>query len=519
MSRQSTFVLLGAFVAFAAALIVPQGLNLTMHTGDALHMIAIVERMASGELPHVDFMTPIGVLAFAPIALFARWGLSAGEAFLTAQVLVAAVVLAMAVYVGRRRVPSWAMLAFGAMILILCTALIHGEARQGVSVSMHYNRWAWALAFVAVLASAFAPRRQSVLDGVIVGLALAMLALIKVTFFVTIAPVVVLFGVLTGQGRMLAGGAGTGLLIAAMMTAVHGLGYWDAYLNDLLIVAGSDLRAQPGIDFQEVLRSPPYIGATLAVLAMALVLRLQGDNKSALMTIVLLPVGAYITYQNFGNDPQWLMLLALMLGVWAAARTDEKTRLPLIAGAVACAAFVTPSYMNMAVSPFRHLMIPTAQYTPVLAGGTLHQDVRVSRVKANRIQANTPLEGITQVAGMVPSDPPEFMGEPLRNCRTEPQAAYFASIAGDLAARELAQGGRIFAADVYGPYWLFGNHARLRGGAPWYYDNLSGLADADYVLVPTCPVLSGVRNLILRDLADVPMRKIVDAELYTLYAR
>ena len=455
MSRQSTLVLLGAFVAFAAALIVPHGLNLTMHTGDALHMIAIVERMASGELPHIDFMTPIGVLAFAPIAFFARWGLSAGEAFLAAQVLVAAVVLAMAIYVARRRLPDWAALAFGAMILILCTALIHGEARQGVSVSMHYNRWAWALAFVAIVAAAFAPRRQAVLDGVLVGLVLAMLAMIKVTFFVTIAPLVVLFGLLTGQGRMLIGGVGTGLLIAAMITAVHGLSYWDAYLNDLLTVANSDLRAQPGIDFQEVLRSPPYIGATLVVLAMAMILRLQGDNRAALMTLVMLPAGAYITFQNFGNDPQWLMLLALMLGVWATARTDEAQRLVLVGGAVACAAFATPSYMNMAVSPFRHLMIPSSQYTPVLAGGTLHQDVRVSRIKANRIQANSPLEGITPVAGMVPSEPPEFMGEPLRNCRTEPQAAYFASIAADLAARDIAQGGRIFAADVYGPYWLY----------------------------------------------------------------
>lgn len=518
MSRQYSIVLLGVFAAFAAALIVPQGLNLTMHTGDALHMIAIVERMANGELPHVDFMTPIGGLAFAPIAMLVRWGMSAGEAFLAAQVGVAALVLAMGVYIARRRLPDWATLIFGVILLVLCTALIHGEARQGVSVSMHYNRWAWALGFVAVMAAAFAPARQSVLDGVLVGLVLAILALIKVTFFVTFAPLVVLFALMTGQGRMLVGGIGTGLLIAAMITAVHGLSYWDAYLSDLLTVAGSDLRAQPGIDFQEVLRSPPYIGSTLVVLAMALVLRLQRDNTAALMTLVMLPAGAYVTFQNFGNDPQWLMLLALMLAVWAARKTEEAPRLVLVAGAVACAAFTTPSYMNMAVSPFRHMMIPTAQYTPVLAGGTLHQDVRVSRVKANRIQANTPLEGIVPVAGLVPNPAPEFLGEPLRNCRTEPQAAYFASIVGDLAARDIALGARIFAADVYGPYWLFGNYARLRGGAPWYYDGLSGLSDADYVLVPTCPVLQGVRNLILRDLADIPLREVVESELYTLYA-
>ena len=519
MSRQYSIVLLGAFLAYAAALLVPQGLNITMHTGDAVHMTGIVERMARGELPHIDFMTPIGALAFAPIATFVRWGMSAGEAFLAAQLLVAALVLAMGLYVARRRLPGWAVLSFCLILLVMCAALIHGEARQGVSVSMHYNRWAWALAFVALVASAFEPRRVTAADGLITGLILAILAMIKVTYFVTIAPLVLIFAILTGQGRMIVGGLGTGLLFAALVTVVHGLAYWDAYLGDLLTVAGSDLRAQPGDDLKEIFNSPPYVGATVVVIAMAYALRRMGADAQAAMTILLLPAGAYITYQNFGNDPQWLMLFALFLGVWAARRSDETQRTTLIIGAVACAAFATPSYVNMAVSPFRHMMIPAAQYTPVLEGGKIHQDIRMSKVKANRINANEPLAGITPVAGHTPSDPFEFNGEVLRDCRTDPQAAYYASIINDLAERDLAQGGRIFVADVFGPLWLYGDFAPLRGGAPWYYGGLSGLADANFVLVPSCPVLSVVRNLILKDMQDMDMRQVAKADLYTLYAR
>ena len=50
--------------AMAVALVLPGALSITKHSGDALHMIAIMERLAQGQLPHLDFQTPIGILAF-----------------------------------------------------------------------------------------------------------------------------------------------------------------------------------------------------------------------------------------------------------------------------------------------------------------------------------------------------------------------------------------------------------------------------------------------------------------------
>ena len=67
-----------------------QGLPVTLYEGDALHLVDIVLRMAlDAELPHRDFMTPLGVLGFAPIAGFVALGLGFGHAFLAAQALVA----------------------------------------------------------------------------------------------------------------------------------------------------------------------------------------------------------------------------------------------------------------------------------------------------------------------------------------------------------------------------------------------------------------------------------------------
>ena len=510
--------LLGLFLTYAAALVLPSGLNITLHTGDALHMISIVERMNRGELPHIDFMTPIGALAFWPIAIFVRFGMSAGEAFLAAHVAVGAVLTGLAVFAAHKRLPAWAVASFALVVMILSVALIHGETRQGVSVSMHYNRWAWAIGFIAVVMSAFKPESFRFADGLLLGAAMAMLAMIKVTYFIALAPVVILGALLTGQGRMLLGGVGTGLCIAALITVVHGLPFWDAYLADLLTVAGSNLRSQPGVDLSEVFVSPPYLGATLVMIAMVLVLRRSGARGEGLILLLLLPAGGYITYQNFGNDPQWLALAAILLAVWAG-QVASKARLIVLAGAAACAAFALPSYLNMAASPFRHATIGDAGYTPVLAGGTLHQDVRSSVIKSNRTFASMPLTMIDPIAGFQNPEPMVFMREKLPECRTSPVPAYFAAIARDLEQRGLAQGGRIFAIDVYAPYWLYGDHDPLRGGAPWYYDGLSGMSDASYVLLPACPILPQVRDDIARKMDGVDLRRVIQTDLYTLYTR
>ena len=56
-------------------------LYIAQHEGDTLHLADIVFREVQGQWPHLDFMTPIGLLATAPITLFIWAGLGFGYAF------------------------------------------------------------------------------------------------------------------------------------------------------------------------------------------------------------------------------------------------------------------------------------------------------------------------------------------------------------------------------------------------------------------------------------------------------
>lgn len=519
MSRPFTAMaaLVMLWAVFAVALMWPGALAITKHSGDALHMIDIVERLALGQVPHRDFMTPIGLLAFWPIALLVKAGLSVGQAFLVAQVGLGAVLGALAWAFARPRVEAGWALALAALVLTLTMALVHGEAEIAVSVSMHYNRWAWAIAFIVVFA-AFLPREDGAAwEGPLIGLLMAALALTKVTYFAVLAPLVVLGMLVTGQRMALAIALVTGGIVAVLLTGLFGIGYWVAYVGDLLAVARSEIRAQPGLDLAQIFTAPAYLLGTAVAFGSVILLRRGGYEVEGLLVLLLTLAGSYITYQNFGNDPQWLALLALLLAIWAVEAPTSGPRVPLALSAMALAAMIAPSFINMAASPMRHASIDQSDYMPLLAGGDRHQDLLVSRVKGNRIRGDVALNGYRAFDPKPGSDPTVFRGEALPDCRTEPVAGYFGTLAADLRERALAQGAGIFTMDILSPHWLYGDHPPLIGGTPWYYSGVPGLADAQFVLLPSCPVLTRVRGLIAAELEDVPMAEVARTELYTLY--
>ena len=60
----------------------------------------------------------------------------------------------------------------------------------------------------------------------------------------------------------------------------------------------------------------------------------------------------------------------------------------------------------------------------------------------------------------------------------------------------------------------------LQNGAPWYYGNLSGIENADYVLVPKCNFVARVYGIMLSELEDakLPMTLVRNNELYALFS-
>lgn len=319
MSKSNTAALVAfltaTLVAMGAAAILKGGLYVGKHEGDTLHLMQIVFRMADGQIPHLDFMTPIGALAFLPIALLVKAGFGIGMAVIWSQVLMAVAFLPIVIWVAWSRLNLWLGGLFGLIIMMLLLSLVHGEAESSISISMHYNRLAWAASFVAILAAIVPPMRgrNATIDGLIIGVILAMLVMIKMTYFVSFLPPVLVALLLTGQKRTAVVAFITGIAIAAAITIFVGFDYWAAYALDLLNVAASDVRSAPGASFQGIMGAPAYISGSIAAFAGVIFLRQAKVEAGGLVLLLLIPGFFYVTYQNFGNDPQWLLLLGVLL--------------------------------------------------------------------------------------------------------------------------------------------------------------------------------------------------------------
>lgn len=532
--RLAVFLL--AVVAVMGGLALAKGgLWITKHEGDTLHLADMVLRMARGQVPHLDYATPIGILAVAPVAGLVALGAGLGQALILAQALLALALVPAILRAGPSRMQGpWPYL-LGALVLVFVLALVHGEADPSPSISMHYNRWAWAISYlvlVLALLPALPGRARPWLDGALIGLGMAALALLKMTFFAAFALPVLLALALRREGRALLAALVAGLAVAGVITLLLGPGFWAAYLGDLLQVARSDVRPQPGASFAGVLTAPLYrLVSILAILAVVL-LRRAGQADLGLVLIVLFPAFAFVTYQNYGNDPQWIYLLALLAFVARPAPGTRRAwgfdlRDGLTAVGIAAFAHGAPSLQNMAFSPLLHLGQGAASHALGPGGSVLADihvlDSRMSELSGTAAIATPDLPQLPPAAaaaagGRLSDRPAVLSGETLPGCTlTTGLAQWFRAVTADLEAAGEAGAG-IFAADALSPYWIYGDFRPLTGGAPWYYDGLPGLADADLVLVPLCPASPAARIAALEALAEaeVPLTEIRRTSLYIL---
>jgi hypothetical protein len=508
------------------------GFFIGKHEGDTLHLLDMMMRMSRGAWPHLDFMTPIGVLSFAPFAFFVSQGAGVGQAILLGQALVAALFLPAIWWVAATRFRGSLAYVFGAGVLVLILALVHGEAERSVSISMHYNRWAWAAAYLAIAAALIRPRGRPrpVADGLVIGGMLAVMALVKMTYFVAfVLPIVVALLGRRAFGALL-WACIAGIAVAVLITLLAGVEFWFAYAEDLLAVARSDLRPRPGLAFSQVLGSPSHLGATL-VLLVSVVLLLQADRLLEGMVLLLLaPAFVYVTYQNFGNDPQWLGLLGLLL-IALAPRHERRNGLgwelkgAIRMAAVAALALATPSIANLAYSPFRHWVVDPAKHTPLIPVGEVFADLYVVKTRARRLEARVPFTGerfAALTSEIEPDDIAVFQGEELPRCSVEMGlVGWLGLMAADLKASGLTRGRTVIAADLLSNFWLYGAMEPLPGGAPWNYGGLPGFGNAELLLVPLCALAPKERKGILEEVAQTgtKWREIRRTEMYILYEK
>lgn len=492
------------------------GLYITMHEGDTLHLADLVLRMSqAGQVPHLDFMTPIGIGALWPIAAFSKMGLGLGHAFLAAQAAVAAALFVPIWRVASSRFSGGLAWLFAVYVLALCLALISSGVLAAASVSMHYNRWAWAMAYVAVplaMLEPLGPRRPG-LDGALIGLMMAGMALVKVTYFAGFAPAVVVALLARRDFTALGVAVLTGALVAAAVTAVLGTEFWLAYLRDLLSVAGSENRSAPGDSFAAILGAPKYVAGTMVLLAGVIFVRQAGALAEGLALLLLTPAFLYVTYQNFGNDPQWLVLLAL-LALHLRPKGEVTNGLGwrmrealLVVGAVALG-LGAGSALNLVWSPLRHAVSDTENTVALLGARPVDADVLVKAPRVYKVVETVRGDGpgspfasystkaveTEDDAGKKPADPAALNGESLPDCElTGGSKAWFETVAADLQGAGYG-GSKVLIADLFSALWLYGDFIPVPGAAPWYYSGVPGVAEAEHVLVPMCATSQAVRS-------------------------
>jgi hypothetical protein len=392
------------------------------------------------------------------------------------------------------------------------------------------------VAFVAI-ACALLPAddgfRAPLADGVVIGAALAAMALIKITYFGAFLPPIAVALIGRRAWPTIAAAVLTGLVAALGLTLLVGTPfYWLAYLRDLFAVLSSEVRPQPSLPLAAVIGAPAYMGGSIVLLLGVVLLRQSGRMLEGLVLLLLAPGFFYVTYQNFRNDPQWLWLLGLLLFSLRPARDHPialggEARQALLIAAVAAGAFSAPSVLNLAYSPFRHLVTDTARYVPLLPGSGVHTDLQTPRIRAHRVDAKVALDdpGAPFAAYRDPElrkDAATFNGETWPDCEIElGTIAWFEALSDDLTASGLTAGKTLFPADILSSFWLYGAAEPLPGAAPWYYGGLPGWAAADYLLVPLCPLSSRVRKLILDAVTEsgAALTEVRRNEMYVLYAK
>lgn len=486
--------LFGLFCVEALLALLPDGLLITGHEGDLLHMLEIALRMVDGELPHLDFMTPIGILGFAPVAGWISAGFMAGEATLLANLSVAAVLLPAIWWVGASRLSLPQAVFFGAFDVILLVAVVYGGNSSLIALSLYYSRWAWGITFV-VLATVLFPARVNLgerwVAPIVVGAGMAALAMLKMTYFVPLAPAILLILLTRKQAAHAGKSLLVGLVIFGSLVAWLGVDFFVAYFENLLtLIDKNSGRAEPDQSFMQVVAGHGSILGTFVLLTSIVLFRKSGRLVQGQIILILAPVFTYITYQNWGNDPKWLVLLMLYLwvnlpdkaglAVWGLPPRASILALICIAGTV-----IFPSVNALVTSPFR------AAFASKEAALRLPIPEGVADIWLPESQA---LVGVSRqlMAGMpalpITIKPVEIEGFSFPMCSSiETVVPIAMAMAQELEALDEVRGKPVMQADSLNSIWLFGDIGRVKGAAPWYYGDTSGLENADFLLVPMCP--------------------------------
>lgn len=520
-ARREAWIIGAGCSFFALALILPLILPgktfSTRYVHDMMIFFDGAHRVLTGQLPHRDFHTPLGPLAY----LFPAFGLSMGGSlggmmpYATAGF--ALVFLPILVYVCISRLP----LGYAAIFAAFALALVIGPASIGEvqpSYGMFYNRWGYGL--IALLFLLPLPQERGQVrpwaDAVIAAAVLLLTFYLKVSYFAVAAGFVAVL-LLFAHTRRLAICASA--ITAAAMVLIHLI--WPTtgtYLVDVGMAANvtGAVRASPlGLAFM-VVESAAMILPFLFVIGLAVASRLSWTT--IFLCAVIAGAGLLLRNQNHQGPGMMTLVPAAILAGVALVRNGAKGQREKHGFALAALLLVASMALPVAALALQSILVhgmmaarggDPRQYTSEIDGFIAQEVNRPAKGEA----------GLEKVREAYRSGGADIAT--LSAIRTEghfgalAQPEYFWTLqdGAQLLGKDPRLAGKIFTLDMANPFNALLGRSAPRGVDSWYHAGRNFnegthrepgqvFGDVDVIMVPKAPVQPASHLLLARIYGD-----------------
>jgi len=225
------------FIAGCYLLIVkPGGTYTTLMVDDLFGFLDGAYRLAYGQVPHLDFHTPLGALAFfLPYCGLKISGTFAGSMEIASFIAASFLLLAALQVLCSRYATGPAVLTLLYAVLIIVVPMNVGEQPDKLSHAMFYNRYGW-IGLTVLFLYFIEPRQQSkllaLMDVTSIAATLLFLFYLKITFFLVGLAFLPIMALVSRYNRRVALGA-LALLSAVIIAFELVFGFTAAYVRDI----------------------------------------------------------------------------------------------------------------------------------------------------------------------------------------------------------------------------------------------------------------------------------------------
>jgi hypothetical protein len=298
---------------------------LAVMTNDTFVYFDGIHRLNSGQLPHKDFHTALGSVAYLiPYFGYRLTGGYAGSLELASFLVAAVFTLISIVLLHGRTSVFFGVLTIAFLALLAAVPMNVGTLGNEISHAMFYNRWGWA-ALVLVLVTYISPdcytNGRLALEAFLLAFLIIFLLFLKITYFIFALAFLFLLALKPERpaDRRLAAGA---ILISLVF---WGLAEWQfsvtrPYLEDLRMAMAASGAIRNGLAASLLVNLTELLSviAVLYVLASKRELRWHG----LLYVIFVTAAGLVILNQNF-QPRSVVIILAVLLWSYSLASRNK----------------------------------------------------------------------------------------------------------------------------------------------------------------------------------------------------